>query len=293
MNTLCCIGHITRDKIVTPERTVYMSGGVAYYFSYALACLPRRTDYTLVTKVAREDFKTVEDMRAAGINVVCRDSKATVFFENTYTINDVRSQRVLAKSDPFTTEDVRGIRADIFHLGTLLADDFSLEVLGELHRRGRVSVDAQGFLRRVEGGEVGKCDWADKEAWLRKVDIVKVNEMEMEVLTGESSPRKAATIIAGYGPKEVLVTLGALGSLILADGEFITIPSYPPTAVVDSTGCGDTYMAGYLYCRVQGIPVRQSACFAAAMCTSKIAHNGPFSGTTDDIRRIAKGDILI
>ena len=30
---LCCIGYITRDKIVTPDNTVYMPGGTAFYFA--------------------------------------------------------------------------------------------------------------------------------------------------------------------------------------------------------------------------------------------------------------------
>ncbi len=289
--TLCCIGHITRDRIITPERTVALSGGVAYYFSHALSCLPRAVDFTLITKIARRDIAAVDELRAAGVSVVCLDSADTVFFENIYASPDDRRQRVLAKSDPFTVGDVRGVRADIIHLGTLLADDFSLDVLRTLHSRGRVSVDAQGFLRRVEGERVAACDWAEKEAWLREIDILKVNEMEMEALTGERDPRKAAAAIARFGVGEALITLGASGSLVLCDGEFFSIPSYPPAAVVDTTGCGDTFMAGYLYRRVQGAPPREAAVFAAAMCTLKIGRNGPFAATIDDVRRIARRDL--
>lgn len=34
MNDICCIGHITLDKIVTPRKTTYMPGGTSYYFSH-------------------------------------------------------------------------------------------------------------------------------------------------------------------------------------------------------------------------------------------------------------------
>ena len=30
MNDICCIGHITLDKIVTPKQTAYMPGGTSY-----------------------------------------------------------------------------------------------------------------------------------------------------------------------------------------------------------------------------------------------------------------------
>lgn len=287
MSKLCCIGHITRDKIITPQQTVYMSGGVAFYFAYALNNLPKDVEFTLVTKLASEDRQAAIDMQNAGIDVRLYPSRETVFFENKYGDNpDDRTQRVLAKSDAFEMSDVDGVEADIYHLGTLLQDDFSLGFIESLSKRGRISCDAQGFLREVRGEKVFPVDWEGKKDYLRNIDIIKVNELEMEVLTGETDPRKAAAILASWGPSEVLVTLGSLGSLIFADGDFIEVPSFKPEAVVDATGCGDTYMAGYLYSRAKGMSPYESGRFAAAMCTSKLSHNGPFDGDIDDIARI-------
>lgn len=284
---LCCIGHITRDKIVTPQQTVYMSGGVAFYFAYAVNHLPKDLDFTLVTKVADEDRKAAEDMMAAGIDVRLYPSRETVFFENIYGENpDDRDQRVRAKSDQFCIEETADVDAEIYHLGTLLADDFSLDFVRELRKRGRISVDAQGFLRKVVDETVENCDWEHKKEWFKNIDIIKVNEKEMEVLTGETDARKAASILASWGPSEVLVTLGSLGSLILADGEYISIPSFKPEAVVDTTGCGDTYMAGYLYQRTKGAKPADAGRFAAAMCTLKLSHNGPFDGSIEDINKM-------
>ena len=31
MKDICCIGHITKDKIITPRQTVYMAGGTSFY----------------------------------------------------------------------------------------------------------------------------------------------------------------------------------------------------------------------------------------------------------------------
>ena len=287
MNKLVCIGHITRDKIVTPQSEVYMAGGVAFYFAHAVNHLPKDVDFTVITKLADEDRHSAEEMQRAGIDVRIFPSRQTVFFENIYGDNpDDRTQRVRAKSDQFCLSELDGINADIYHLGTLLADDFTLDYIEEVHRRGRVSIDAQGFLRRVVGESVEKCDWENKQEWMRNIDIIKVNELEMEVLTGENDPRKAAAILASWGPSEVIVTLGSLGSLILADGEYYTIPPYKPIAVIDATGCGDTYMAGYLFSRVQGKSPAEAGRFAAAMCTLKLSHNGPFDGNIEDIAGI-------
>lgn len=71
-------------------------------------------------------------------------------------------------------------------------------------------------------------------------------------------PREAALKLANWGVKEVLLTLGSMGSVIYADGEFHEIPAYPPTEIVDATGCGDTYMAGYLYMRNKGASYKEA-----------------------------------
>ena len=36
---ICCIGHITLDKIITPRLETYMPGGTAFYVAHALANL--------------------------------------------------------------------------------------------------------------------------------------------------------------------------------------------------------------------------------------------------------------
>ena len=106
----------------------------------------------------------------------------------------------------------------------------------------------------------------------------------MTVLTGQSDIRKGAKTLAGWGVGEVIVTLGSMGSVIYSDDRFQEIPAYlPTTSVVDATGCGDTYMAGYLYRRIKGASVRESGEFAAAMATLKIETSGPFTGTKEDV----------
>lgn len=286
---ICCIGHITLDKIITPRSTVYMSGGTSFYFSHAISNLPRKVDYQLVTSLGRKDMDAVKKLEEAGIDVKAFESRETVYFENKYGENsNNRRQRVLAKADPFTIEQMKDLDAKVYHLGSLLNDDFPYEVVEYLSTKGSVSIDVQGYLREVRGENVYPIDWNDKMKVLRHTDILKLNEHEIEVVTGLSDPYEVAKKIASWGVREVVITLGSRGSLIYAEGKFYDIPAYKPKAVVDATGCGDTYSAGYLYCRALGADYNVSGCFAAAMCTLKLEHNGPFDGTIDDIERIVK-----
>lgn len=287
MNYICCIGHITLDKIVTPKQTIFMPGGTSYYYSHGMSHLKDFKHYKLVTSLAESEMKAVEDIRAKGIEVQVIPSRKTVYFENVYGEDqNNRTQRVLAKADPFTIEGLQQVEANIYHLGSLLSDDFSLEVIKYLSTKGRLSVDAQGYLREVRGEKVYAVDWEDKIEALKYIDILKVNEHEMEVLTGYNVPELAALKLAEWGVKEVLITLGSLGSLIYAENKFHHIPAYPPKEIVDATGCGDTYMAGYLYMRNKGASYEEAGCFAAAMSTLKLEHSGPFSGSEEDVMNI-------
>lgn len=287
MKDICCIGHITKDKIITPRQTVYMAGGTSFYFSYAFSHLPQNVSFQLVTKLGEGEMKSVEDMRQAGIDVLVYPSRHTVYFENKYGENqNDRTQRVLERAEPFTVDEMREVNAGVYHLGSLLSDDFSTEVVKYLSTKGRISIDAQGYLREVRGEKVYPIDWAEKREILAHTDIIKVNEHEMEVITGLTDPRAAAKCLAEWGVKEVCVTLGSEGSIILAEGKFYDIPAYEPKEIVDATGCGDTYSAGYLWCRAQGMGFEESGKFAAAMCTLKLEHSGPFDGSIDDVRRV-------
>lgn len=293
MNDICCIGHITLDKIITPKQTIYMPGGTSYYFSHGISHLNDWKNYKLVTSLAPSEYSSVDELTGKGLNVEIIPSKKTVYFENSYGINqNNRTQRVLAKADPFTVEKIQHIEAKIFHLGSLLSDDFSLDVIKYLSKKGILSVDAQGYLREVRGENVYPIDWCEKKEALKYVHILKVNEHEAKVLTGLDDYQAAARQLAEWGVKEVLLTLGSEGSIIYAENSFYYIPAYPPKEVVDATGCGDTYMLGYLYMRNKGVSYEDTGCFAAALSTVKLEKSGPFSGTEEDAWKIIKDSNL-
>lgn len=262
-------------------------------FSHGISHLNDWKNYKLVTSLAPSEYSSVDELTGKGLNVEIIPSKKTVYFENSYGINqNNRTQRVLAKADPFTVEKIQHIEAKIFHLGSLLSDDFSLDVIKYLSKKGILSVDAQGYLREVRGENVYPIDWCEKKEALKYVHILKVNEHEAKVLTGLDDYQAAARQLAEWGVKEVLLTLGSEGSIIYAENSFYYIPAYPPKEVVDATGCGDTYMLGYLYMRNKGVSYEEAGCFAAALSTVKLEKSGPFSGTEEDAWKIIKDSNL-
>jgi len=288
MYPICCIGHITSDKIVTPQAVNYLPGGTAYYFSCALSKLD--IGYLLVTSLAPAEMHYVEALRIKGIDVKVQPGRGTVFFENIYGENpDDRTQNVLQTAEPFTMAQLQDVDAQIFHLGPLLADDLPLQLIKTLFAKGRISLDVQGYLRKVVNQKVYPTDWPEKREALQYVSILKADVAELQALTGCTTVADGAKWVAACGVQEVVVTNGSKGSVIYSGGAFYDIPAYPPAAIVDATGCGDTYMAGYLFRRIKGDGIQQSGEFAAAMAGLKTAMNGAFEGMEADVRRFKAG----
>ncbi|MGA0556031.1 PfkB family carbohydrate kinase [Larkinella sp. VNQ87] len=287
MYDICTIGHITLDKVVTGQSVNHMPGGTSFYFTKAI----RQFDvqYMLVTALAVTEQHIVDGIRQDGIEVYALPSEHTVFFENIYSLDqDYREQNVHHKAASFGVDGMPAIDARIYHLGPLLSDDISVDLLKALAQKGLVSLDIQGYLRYVSNTKVLYRDWIDKREALPHVAILKANEHEMEVITGKEDPHEGAKYLADLGVREVIITLGSKGSIVYTDNRFHVIPAFEPLAVVDATGCGDTYMAGYLWKKVKGASVQESGEFGAAMATLKIESSGPFSGTADAVEDVLK-----
>ena len=84
------------------------------------------------------------------------------------------------------------------------------------------------------------------EHLLKKTDIVFANEEEANAFSGGKSPRAALDDLARYCEVAV-VKIGKTGSMALSHGEFVRVPARPVERVVDTTGAGDFFAAGFLY----------------------------------------------
>jgi adenosine kinase len=72
----------------------------------------------------------------------------------------------------------------------------------------------------------------------------------------------------------LIVTLGADGSRIHADGATLDVPAVAPDALVDPTGCGDAYRAGLLYGIAHDWDWERTGRLAATLGSLKIASRG-------------------
>jgi sugar/nucleoside kinase (ribokinase family) len=106
------------------------------------------------------------------------------------------------------------------------------------------------------------------------VDMLFSNEAEILSLY-EESDLGAAMAAARKDCPVVIVTRSAIGSLIAANGEVVEVKPFPVAQVVDSTGAGDQYAAGFLYGHARGRPLAVCGAFASMAAAEVISHFGP------------------
>lgn len=102
--------------------------------------------------------------------------------------------------------------------------------------------------------------WADEETAVVRmkeplpiVDVLKVSDEELPLLTGTSDLEKGTRRLADYGVRLILVTLGPDGAFYRFDGNTGHIPGVP-CIVGDTNGAGDTFF---------GVTVSQLSQFAS------------------------------
>jgi sugar/nucleoside kinase (ribokinase family) len=106
------------------------------------------------------------------------------------------------------------------------------------------------------------------------VDILFANESEILALY-QTSDLKSALIEAQSAAPVVAVTRSELGSVVLANGEEKHVAPVPVAKVVDSTGAGDQYAAGFLFAFARQRSIAECGALASLAASEVISHLGP------------------
>ncbi|MGD2295209.1 MAG: PfkB family carbohydrate kinase [Candidatus Aminicenantes bacterium] len=143
--------------------------------------------------------------------------------------------------------------------------------------KAKIFTDPQGLLRYRSENHILHKKTEEIEEIASLSDVFKPNELECRVLTG-IDPREdyetPARVLKSWGSELVIITLAELGSVVYDGENFYRIPAYE-TDVLDSTGAGDTYAAGFLYSLKKGCDFFEAGCFASCVASIMVENCGP------------------
>ncbi len=160
----------------------------------------------------------------------------------------------LGASSELTTEDVRPEHfrncAIALIEGYLVYNrDLFQHAMQSAHQAGaRIALDLASFT-------VVEENHRDLMSISRQfVDILIANEDEARVFTGQQDETAALRALAEQA-ELAIVKLGARGSLIGHGDQIISVPAQGVGDVIDTTGAGDLWAAGFIYGLVKGLPL--------------------------------------
>ncbi|WP_406534660.1 PfkB family carbohydrate kinase [Methanobrevibacter sp.] len=268
--TLVVIGPVTKDLIVIGDKQSQKIGGATYFQSFVFEEFYK--DYMAIVNCADEsmvnDFPDLDKVK-----VLLKEN--THYFINRYPFEDdldIREQSSNFAEIPILKSDLESIlpeKIDGFVINPLNRYDFPAETIDYLKSFNvPVFISVQGFLRVADVEANGNFtikleDFDNLSDILRGANAIFLDEAE------------ASIIGLDFDVDETVITNGSRGSRIISDDE-IRIDAVKCDNVVDTTGCGDTYMAAYISQKLLLKSSENAGNFASRVASDKIGQFGPY-----------------
>ena len=241
--SIVVVGSVVLDSIKTPHGEVTdVLGGSASFFSTAASLF---SDVRLVGVVGGDfpdadmQFLQKRKIDLRGLEVV--PAGKTFRWKGEYSA-DMNSRtslctelNVFAEFSPKLPESYRS--TPVVFLGNI-DPVLQSRVLDQVSAPWITACDTMNFWISGKKDELRQV--------LKRVDLFFINDSEAEELVGESNVFKAGRRLLEWGPSTVVIKRGEFGSIVMQKEMLFILPAFPLTGVVDPTGAGDTFAAGFL-----------------------------------------------
>lgn len=214
----------------------------------------------------------VEEGLETGVNIVLFNESGERFF----LTNPEGSLRKLSEEDiePFIDE-----ASDIVSFASIFVSPvLDIPSMERLFRniKSKPGQILTADLTKAKKGE----SLEDLKDLLPYVDYIFPNEEEIALLTGENDPYINGKLLLDAGVKHPVIKTGEEGCLIFSENEVLSIPAYPVSNCVDTTGAGDTFAAGFLWALSEGMALEDCGKFACAAASCAVETVGAVTGIT-------------
>ncbi len=217
------------------------------------------------------DGVTVQKNLATGASVVLIDAQG----ERRFITNKSSSLRKLGAAEILPHVDSFG---EIVCLASMFVSPLlDIATTEKIFKRIKYEPRTLAFdATRAKNGETLK----DLAPLFSYTDYFFPNEAELATLTGETDVYKNISLLINYGLKCAVVKRGGKGCIIGTKDELIEIPACHVEKVIDTTGAGDCFAAGFLYALSEGWSLERCGKFACAVASCSVEQVGAVAGVT-------------
>ncbi len=277
----------------TVKGTIFKIGPGGKGSNQAVAAQRSGVDVTMITKIGKDGFAEIAlkslTGEGMGTKYIFQDEKyetgtALIMVDENTSENKIVV--TIGACGHITEDDIEKAREDIGNSEVLLTQ---LEVNIDATEKAVDIAYQQGVKTILNPAPAQPIS----DELIKKIDILTPNETEASLLcdgvginTVEDA-KKVAKILMAKGAKNVIVTLGSKGSMVVTRSAEQYIKSLK-VDVVDTTGAGDAYNGGLAAALAEGKDIFEAAEFAnavAALCVTKIG-TAPAMPYRDDIEKI-------
>jgi sugar/nucleoside kinase (ribokinase family) len=290
-----CGGILVADHVCTPmdalpeeghlvavESMLLLTGGCAANVGVNIA--KQGVSVSLMGKVGDDYFGRFvrEDLAERGLDTAGVQVSAKEQTSQTMILlckgQDRRFVHTFGANRDFHATDVdRDVlrRARVFYLGGyLVLPDLAPEALAELFRFCREN-DVRTVLDVVVPS--GFQYSGELEPVLPYTDVFLPNDDEAQMLTGSEAPVEQAEALRAMGAGTVLVTMGDEG-LVYTSAEGTWRAGHFDSDVVDQTGSGDAFCAGFITGMIRGRDLHGCVDYGSALGASCVRSIGCYEG---------------
>jgi len=278
---LVVISHIVNETIKFSNRTIEgVLGSPTAYSSVIASKLGIKTG--IVTKIGKDMPKDLlQPIYKAGVDTRGIKVKGENTTLSLLVYHEGGNKTILypKKAPPIFFEDIPGdyLDAEMFYICPM-DYEVSTETIKALSKvRATLAVDIGGYggaHSYTHPSQEERRTHAELKEIVKSFQIVKASSEDCGYFFGiRESKEKIATIFVEWGAKVGIVTLGEEGAIVATKKKTLVNPVFP-TNVVDCTGAGDAYMAGFLVEYLRTEDAWKSGLFASATASLVIEGTG-------------------
>ncbi len=250
------LAHAEEESFVISQEEV--CGGSAANTIVGLARLGVKTGFVGKIAADREGELHLADFNREGVDTAGIICSKTGHSGNVMGFVDAKGARALyiqsGVNDTITSQEINPAyvaQTGFLHLTSFVGDqsfETQKQIVAALPETVKVSFDP-GVLYVRKGFDA-------LESIIKRSHVLMPNSLELEILTGTKNVEKGTAKLLSCGVKVVVVKLGAEGCYVTDGKEAHTLAPLK-VSVVDTTGAGDAFCAGFLYGLLNQKPLKE------------------------------------